>query len=443
MTPQEYYAAVRHQLKNSFDGCHYVVASGRELLADGWDPGFLVAVEPVDRLAYYTVTRGMQVHLPVVGERSRSVLMPMDFELFFLGENHKLYTDHEAHRHLFRQIVPVCRHVEAIFQSRGIPYLLDYTPSGAHLLWHNVMDDRATEAVRAIGRVEDDLAAACRHTDPNDIKRWWGISHEAAAVFSGLGRLAELVALMTMEAFKDNPARGELPVTIADSIDRCINFDNSWAEGSPFMRSIRSPFSLHKKNHDQYHAFHLPPLVDVIGTSYDGEELIEERDVDLIVDCVWSLEKAAEHARRFSGVIPTSNDNLIDFVAEYREGPLFAFHQEFDRTPELPRGEALRRARAEPDASNLVRDVLRCPNPMALQPKSMMRLCHDLLLGARWPAKQIANLLRDFYVDPSHRWTVDFYKYPAVAKANFWARTFSALALWKTGRLSLSEQASG
>ena len=443
MTPQEYYAAVSHQLQNSFGGFHYVVAAGRELLADGWDPSFLVAVEPVDRLAYFTVTRGMQVHLPVVGERSRSVLMPMDLELFFLGENHKLYTDGKAHRHWFRQIIPVCRYVEQIFRSRGIPYLLDYTPSGAHLLWQNVMGDRATEAVRAIGWVEDDLATACRYTDRNDIKRWWGISDEAAAVFSGLGRLAELVALATIEVFKDNPARGELPVTIGDSIDHCINFDNSWAEGPPYMRSIRSPFSLHKKNHDQYLAFHVPPLVDVIGTSYDGEELIEERDVDAIVDCAWSLEKAAEHARRFSGVIPTSNDNLVDFVAEYKTSQLFAFHQEFDQTSELPQGEALRRAWAEPNASECVQDVLRCPNPMGLQPKSMMGLCHDLLVHANWPAKQIANLLRDFYVDPSYGWTLDFFKYPAVAKANFWARTFSALALWKTGRLSLSVQVSG
>ena len=442
MTPQEYYAAVRPQLKNCFEGFHYVVATGRELLADGWDPGFLVAVDPVDRLEYYTATRGMQVHLPVIGKQSRSVLMPMDLELFFLNENHELYIDQDSHRRLFRSIVPVCRFVEEVFRSRGIPYLLDYTPSGAHILWRNAMGERATEEVQAVGWVETDLAAACRHTDPNDIKRWWGISHEAASAFSGLGRLAELVALMTIEAFRDNASRGELPVTIADSIDRCINFDNSWAEGPPYMRSVRSPFSLHKKNHDMYQAFQHPPLVDVVGACYDGEALIEETDVDSIVDCAWDLGRAAEHARRFSGVIPTSNDCLIDFVTEYRRSQLFAFHQEFDRTRELPGGQARHRAWSEPNASDHVRDVLSRPNPLALQPRAIMQLSHDLLIQAGWPAKHIANLLRDFYIDPSLGWTLDFFKNPAVEKANFWARSFSALALLKTGRLSLSEKVS-
>jgi len=38
------------------------------------------------------------------------------------------------------------------------------------------------------------------------------------------------------------------------------------------MRSIRSPFSLHKKNQEKYMKYHQPPLVDVIGTYFDGQE---------------------------------------------------------------------------------------------------------------------------------------------------------------------------
>lgn len=434
MTPQQYYAKVIDKLKNSFKHFHYVIAAGRELLTDDWDPNFLVAVEPVDQLEKFTFMKGMQVHTPVVGEKSRSVLMPLDFEVFLLGENHKLYTDKESQRYWFKQTIPVCSYVEQYFRNRGIPYLLDYTPSGAHLLWQNFLDARATKEIEKIGSLEDDLIAACQYIDKNDIKRWWGTSLEAARVFSGLGKLAEYLSLITIQAYKNHEIQSTLPVTISDSIDQCINFDNSWAEGSPFMRSIRSPFSLHKKNHDVYRAFHLPPLVDVIGTYYDGKTLIEENDPDKIVDCMWNLEMAAEHAEQFSGMIPASNDNLIDFVKEYKASPLYEFHNEFEKTEDLPRYEALEKAKKDPNITDFVRRVLYSPNPMALQPKNMMGFVYDLLIHTNWKPKHIANIFRDFYIEPKYKWHIDFFKYPAEEKANFWARTFSALALWKTNR---------
>ncbi|MBU2573743.1 MAG: hypothetical protein KKH28_06695 [Elusimicrobia bacterium] len=437
MTPQEYYSKVIGKLKNSFRGCHYVAAAGRELLADGWDPSFLVAVEPVDQLEKFTVGKGMQVHLPIVGERSRSVLMPLDFEIFLLGENHKLYTDKESQRYWFKQMAPVFRFVEDYFRKRGLPYLLDYTPSGAHLLWQNPLGTRAAAELEGIGFLEQDLIRACLYTDMNDIKRRWGISLEAARMFSGLGKLAEYVALLTISAFKDNEAKGALPITVSDSIDRCINFDNSWAEGSPFMRSLRSPFSLHKKNHDKYHMFHLPPLVDVVGAWFDGNTVVEEPDMDRIVDCMWDLGKAAAHAGRFSGIIPAADGSMMDFVREYRRSALFEVHQEFDGTEELPRHEALERAKRDGRITGFARHILFNPNPMALQPKNMMGFVYDLLIYAEWKPKHIANVLRDFYIDPRYGWNMDFFKYPAEEKANFWTRTFSSLALWKTGKLSI------
>jgi hypothetical protein len=441
MRAQEYYRRVFDRLQRSFEGFHYVVAAGRELLADGWSPSFLVAVEPVEQLRRFAVDKGMQVHLPVIGRRSQMVLMPMDLEVFLFGENHLLYTDKQAQRGWFEQFLPVCRFVEDYLRARGIPYLLDYTPSGAHILWRTPMEGHAARAIEQIGYLEEDLIAACRYVDPGDIKRWWGVSLEAARVFSGLGRLAEYLALLTIEAFSDSP--GGLPVTIADSIDRCINFDNSWAEGSPFMRSIRSPFSLHKKNQDKHGMFHMPPLVDVIGACFDGGHAVEETSVDRIVDCMWDLERAAEHAQRFTGTIPVANDGVIGLVEEYRGSALSELHREFDRTEDLPRQQAIERARRDSRLTDFARQVLQTPNPMALQPKNMMGFVYDLLIYAEWKPKHIANVLRDLYIDPRHGWTIDFFKYPAEEKANFWARTYAALALWKTGRLRLTSEPSG
>ena len=437
MTPQEYYATVIAKLKECFQGSHYVVAAGRELLADGWDPSFLVAVEPVDQLEKFTLRKGMQVHLPIVGEQSRSVLMPMDLEVFLLGENHRLYTDKESQRYWFKQVAPVCRFVEDVLRKRAMPYLLDYTPSGAHLLWRNPVGTPSAAELAGIGYLETDLIRACRYADPNDIKRRWGVSLEAAKMFSGLGKLAEYLSLLAMEAFKDNEAKGALPLTVSDSLDRCINFDNSWGEGSPFMRSIRSPFSLHKKNHDKYLMFHVPPLVDVVGACFDGEAAVEESDLDKIVDCMWDLEKASRHAERFSGIIPAADDSLIDLIREYRQSPLFALHEEFERTEDLPRHEAIEWAKRDPRLTDFARHILHHPNPMALQPKNMMGFVYDLLIYADWKPKHIANVLRDFYINTGWGWTIDFFKYPAEEKADFWARTFSSLALWKKGRLKL------
>ncbi len=436
MTPQQYYERVIRQLHNSFAGCHYVVAAGRELLADGWDPDFLVAVEPVDQLAKFTTGKGMQVHLPVVGHQSDSVLMPIDVEVFLLDENHKLYTDKDAQHYWLGQTVEVIGWLERALRDRGIPYLLDYTPSGAHILWRNLMEHRATAEVEAIGQLEDDLIRACQYVDPQDIKRWWGISLPAARVFSGLGRLVEYLSLLAIDAFECNEQQGRLPVTISDSIDRCINLDNSWCEGSPFMRSIRSPFSLHKKNQEKHGMMHHPPLVDVVGTVFDGVSAHGGLSLDAVVDCMWDLDRAVEHAQQFSGLIPSSNDNLIDLVNDYRRSPLFEFHQQFDRTADLPRTQALIRAQQDPNTSGQVRRVLAKPNPLALQPKNMLRLVRDLLGEARWQPKHIANVLRDLYIDPSHDWTIDFFKYPAEQKANFWVRTFSALVKMQTGQLT-------
>ena len=33
---------------------------------------------------------------------------------------------------------------------------------------------------------------------------------------------------------------------------------------------------------------------------------------------MWDLEKAANHAQKFSGFIPCSNETLIDFIHEYK-----------------------------------------------------------------------------------------------------------------------------
>jgi hypothetical protein len=435
MNAQEYYQRVIDRLKNCYQFSHFLVAAGNELAGEARDPIFPAIAAPVDQLEKLTVQRGLQVHLPVIGERSQSVLMPLDFEIFMSGENHKLYQDKETQRTYFKQIFSVIRFLEDLLRARGIPYLLDYTPSGGHILFQNLLGYRATDKLKQIAYLEEDLIKACRFVDPHDIRRWYGVSLNAAAVFNGLTKLAEYISLLTMKRFQDNASKGLFPVSIADSLDRCINFDNSWSEGSPFMRCIRSPFSLHKKNQEKHGQYHQPPLVDVIGTYFDGEVADEESDLDLILDCMWDLAKAADHAQRFSGYIPCSNETLIDFIAEYESSDLCRFHRDFEMQEDVARGHALECARREVNLPDWTKHILYHPNPAALQPQKLMGLVYDFLIHAHWKPKHIANVLRDMYQNPSFNWTQDFLRYPAEEKANFWARTYGAVALWKTGRL--------
>lgn len=435
MNAQEYYHRIIDRLQNCYQFSHFVIAAGDELRSETQDPIFPSIAVPVDQLEKLTLQRGLQVHLPVVGERSQSVLMPLDIEIFLAGENHTLYTDKAAQKKLFEQIVPSMRFVEDLFRSRGMPYLLDYTPSGGHILFHNLLGYRATDELRKIGSVEHDLVKACNYIDPHDIRRWYGISLDAAHVFNGLGKLAEYIALLAMQAFQDNEAKGLLPITISDSLDRCINFDNTWSEGSPFMRAIRSPFSLHKKNQEKHGNYHQPPLVDVIGACFDGTRAQETIEIDRILDCMWDLGKAADHAQGFSGFIPCSNETLIDFIYEYRSSDLYLFHRDFDSQDDIPRGLALEYARREGNVPDWARHILHFPNPSALQPKNLIGFVYDFLISAHWKSRHIANILRDLYQNPYFNWTQDFIRYPAEEKANFWARTYSAVALWKTGKL--------
>jgi len=438
MNAHAYYQTVISKLRNCFEFSHYVIATGPELISEGADPSFPAIATPIDRLEECTIHRGLQVHLPIVGEKSRSVLMPLDFEIFLADENHLLYTNPGSQKHLFDQIIPLSRFLEHFFRSRGIPYLLDYTPSGGHILFHNQMGQRATDELIRIGYLEADLKAACDYIDPTDIHRRYGVSHDAARVFSGLGKIAEYISLITMNAFPDDESGSRLPVFISDALDHSINLDNTWSEGSPFMRSIRSPFSLHKKNIEKYGITRHGPLADVIGTYFDGTDAIEEPDTNKILECMWNLEKASAHAQQFSGHIPCSNDNLIDLINEYKASDLYRFHQEFDHQEDIPGGKALEYARQEERVPDWTRHILYHPNPSALQPKNLLGLIYDFLIRANWKPRHIANILRDLYQNPSFNWTQDFSKYPAEEKANFWARTYSAVTLWKTGRLTIS-----
>ena len=69
MNAQDYYSQVIDPLRSCFRFSHFVVATGEELIADGFDPAFPAIAAPIDRLEHLTAERGLQLHIPLMKRR--------------------------------------------------------------------------------------------------------------------------------------------------------------------------------------------------------------------------------------------------------------------------------------------------------------------------------------------------------------------------------------
>ena len=433
----DYYKMVNPQLENCFSNTDYFLANEKTLIEEyGADPAFPSVTFNRDQLSHITGDRGFQVHMPVLG--ADTVLAPMDYELFLCRDQRQLFHNLETHRYYFQGIWPVINYIKDIFMERGMPFMLDYTAAGAHMLFYNPLHQNSSKALASIGYLEEGLIRNCMVKDKfgPDLRRRHRTTLEAANVFSGITRLAEYIALLTMKQFSSTMLLGKLPVTVSDSVSNCINLDNSWAEGSPTFRCIRSPFSLHKKNYEKY-GYRKCPLVSVVGMVYDGEKVTGHNDMDHILGCMWDLQKAADYAQTFTGHIPNANDALVGFVEEYKSTELYQFHQDFDHTEDIEPGMAIKYALEVDGLSDVTRWMLNWPNPMCLQPINLVNLIKEFVLGFNWKPKHVANILRDVYANKDYGWVQDFDDaYPSDEKANFWTRTYAAMAYIEDGRMN-------
>ena len=432
----DYYKTVFPQLENCYSNTDYFLANEKTLVDEyGADPAFPAVTFEKKDLYYVTAERGFQVHLPVLGYNT--VLAPMDFELFLCRDQRRLFLSQDSHRHYFRAVWSTINFIKDIFIERGMPFMLDYTAAGGHILFYNPVHQSSSRALAEIGFIEEGLKRNCEVKDRSDLRRRHRTKYRAARVFSGITRMSEFIALLTMKRFSANLVRGRLPVTVSDAVDNCINIDNSWAEGSPTFRCIRSPFSLHKKNWEKY-GLSKSPLVDVVGMVFDGKKITGHNDMDFVLDCMWDLGKAADYAKTFTGHIPNANDSLIGFIDEYKSSDLYTFHQDFDNTADIEPGMAIQYAKEVDGLSDVTRWMLNWPNPMCLQPINLVNLIKEFVIDFNWKPKHVANILRDVYANKDHGWAQDFDDaYPSDEKANFWKRTYASLAYIENGRMNI------
>lgn len=428
---KNYYKQVFGKLKNGFQRSHYVLAAGNELIARGWDPNkLLVTVEPVDHLENLTVNQGLEVFIPIVNsknvdgsvKRPEALLWPFDFEIY-LQDNYKLYCDPKSQLHFFKEhIGPVKDHLVHLLEDKKIPHVLDYTPSGGHILTYVLRDTDGWNALKRIGYEDSKLIESCMFHDPSDVKRSPPMDYDTTMAYSGLCIITEYLALKTKQ---DVRPREDLPITLWDSQEKSVNLDISWTADPAFMRIIRAPFSAHKKKAQKYH-IGPQPMVDVMGRFYDGQGPANScDDLDWVVNCMWNFDAAIEHSKYHTGYIPFANEGIVRLVEEYESSPLKKFHDychygENDLAP----GEATHRALNDSSLSDKTKSVVANPNPRMLRPIDMRLFVHNLRDNF-WHPKHIKCLMTDKYRE-NHGWSMNFFKYSPEKKAWAFARQYAS-----------------
>lgn len=434
MDQKEYYSSIFDKLENTFSKSDWVLGYGSELIAHGWDPKkLLVTVEPIQNLRKLSANWELEVFLPIFAQKCDYVLAPIDFEIFLSDANYTLYSERHSQLHYFKKyIMPVAKFFEETLQSFGIPYLLDLTPSGGHILFYVKKDTPSYSALESIGWLEPELADAYNFTDPTDLKRNPAAGFRSGSVFSGIGRIWHYICMCVKEKARNLG----LPVTICDSEHKCMNMDNSWAAFPGYMRIIRSPFSLHKKNIYKY-IQSSEPLCDVIQVEYDGKNEFRCDDYNYLTKCMWDLDMAVEHSKKVTGTIPTDFDRLVPLIRDYyMSSPIYDFDSSFDHTPNLAPQEACHRAVNDHRISSNDQHMIKYPNPRVLQPRILKKFIGNLLeIG--WAPKHIGNLITDLYLQPQHNWKENWNKNIASTRANYWARALGSDYLHDNGYLSV------
>ena len=432
-------------MKKAFGKSNWVLGSGTELIRLGWQPDdLMVIVESIKKLEWFTKELNLEVYLPIFGYGGESVLFAKDAEISLSNPSY-LYHNVGSQLHFFRKhISPVILYETDLLEKHGVAHMIDLTPSGWHVLFRVRKGTNAFNRIASIGHLEEDLKEKYKKTDFQDLKRNPAPGVDAGLVFSGMGRLKEYMAfkaLVHAERYED------IPITISDSEEKCVNEDITDTGDPGYMRIMRSPFSLHKKRRRYITGSH--SLQDIIMRVYNGKgdstNNVFIEDMDYLLNCMWNKEMAVEHSISFSGEVPEPDDESINsFVDEYESSELFTFHQNFDARPRLEDWEAFIRAKYDKRLDSKTHNFVKYPCPRALEPPALQKFVGDLLENG-WHPKDIGCLIDDFYhlkFDNDMK-EVDWgaldneHKYSKITRANFWARTYSVVHMLKEKEISL------
>jgi len=433
---REYYHNdnVRERIREFCGGdqftCEYLVGFGEYLARNGYHRPLRLTNRTDDLPGL--MEEGLDIFRSVWDWKA--TLAIWDIEYFNLDTWYNLYRDQLTY---FKLMEPVYRIIENIFKEYGIPHINDSTSSGYHFISLIPFKSSIHRKLERIGYLEDSLREKYSLTPKVDKKGRRPISLRAARGYSGIGRLHEFLSHLVIRR-----SRGEspLPVTISDTaVGRTfrgregLSLDITQYADPLYMRDIRTTFSTHQK-HKVYLgkvggriARELPVYATLPRKNLSYRELFALRK---------DLRGAARYASQCSGVIPDASRGWERMIRDYRASSLFAFHQEFDRVTHQPPARwsktywRLNLDNIPRCAANAIRNA----NWGLLNPTSIQTLCR-VLFAIGWHPKHIAGLIRSNY-ETRPGWKINWQKYDAETRANFWGRVYCGMIATGTDTLN-------
>jgi hypothetical protein len=434
---RDYYRtpAVRERILDFCGGknptCEYFVGFGESLVRRGYLRPIRV-VETLDGL-YELMEDGLDLNR-AVWDRD-STLAVWDVEYFNLDTWDGLYRNQNEY---FGLLEPAYRAIEDLFQDYSLPHLNDSTASGYHFVSRVPFSSPVHGRLEKIGTLEKSLLDQYAFVPGGDNKRKRPIPERDGRGYSAIGRLTEFLCHRVIE--KASP-RSELSITISDTARgrgargrEGMNLDITQYGDPLSMRTIRTSFSTHQK-HKVYvgkvsieTARALPFFASVPRGKFSYQELFEIRR---------DLKEAARYADRAKSLVPDGAGGWGKVLDDYLDSRLYAFHRDFDSV-EIDPPHRWAETYWKTDLSVLpacVANALRNPTWGLLVPSSIQTVCR-VLMSRGWHPKHIAGLIYSHYTR-NLDWGIDWTKYHAETRANFWARIYCGLIA--TGRDTLDD----
>lgn len=443
MDLNEYYhhPAIRNNLHSFFSGCNWFLTGGSHYSRDpNWGKDPAVKVFPISELDN-RLGQGPDIFRPLATRNG--VLGVLDIEYYnwdkktlFLPAEEKEFGMRDK---IFReQLEPI---YQILSQTFGEECIIDTTWSGYHLLTEIWKHSSVYDLLFELGKswredgtprcLEKQLIAAYNEIHQDDLKRNQGTDLDDGVVYQQFGRVLEFLSHQIVPQVQ---GKVSLPVTICDSTEECLSLDLSQYADPVYMRIIRSVFSSWDK-HNQIESLSQmvgkPPFLDVVRRygAYENSELGQ------VFSLAQDYGRAAEYNQQFSNGIPRAGKKTLALIEQYAQSKLYTFHQEFDKVEHDITDEKYKLAKFDHALSWDIREMMEYPNPTLLQPRNLKRLTEELM-SKGWHPKHIGGMLAGRYEAEGKGWDKKYWsKYNPRTRANFWARTYAALALREKGEV--------
>ncbi len=366
----------------------------------------------------------------------KATLAVWDVEYFNLDSWKGLYQDQLTH---FELMEPTYQAIRKTMDGYGVPCLNDSTASGYHYISLIPFSSPVHRRLEEVGPVEETLLEKYGRVPGGDYKRKRPVTERDARGYSGIGRLIEF---LSHEVIRKARRESKLHITISDAVhDRTdrgregMNLDITQYADPLYMRDIRITFSTHQKH--KVHvgkvgiktARQFPVYATVPRNGLSFRELFEIRK---------DLEKATEYAAQCTGVIPDASAGWEKVIEKYLASPLSRFHREFDSVRHEP-PKRWPKTYWKLDLKTLpacAGNSLRNATWGLTSPTSLQTFCR-VLFSQGWHPKHIAGLIRSYYEKVELNWPINWEKYHAETRANFWARIYCGMIV--TGVDSLDD----